>query len=91
MITTSLKALKDAFLLARSLPEDTVWSVMLTHDVASDNAAAFNIWVKDEAARIAMRQHLRLGRPEWEDDETEQHSYTSCITLSIIENKETNP
>lgn len=77
----------DASTLAQKLPPGAVWSVLLTHDTASDCPAAFNIFVEDDAARVAMRQHLGLKAPSWEDDDAEQHEYTPRITLSIIEEK----
>ena len=89
MTPASREAMHDAYGLAQMLPPDVAWSVMLTHDTASDCPAAFNVFVRDDAERGAMRQLLKLGNPSWEDDGAEQHEYTSRITLSIIE--ETRP
>ena len=80
--------MQEAFALARSLPEKTCWSVLFTDDVEPENEAAFNVWVKDENARVAMRQYLKLGLPVWEDDTSEEHNYSPRITLSISEMKE---
>jgi hypothetical protein len=80
--------MQEAFALARSLPEGACWSVLLTDDIEPENTAAFNIWVRDEAARVVMRQYLKLGLPEWEDDTSEEHDYSPRITLSISETKE---
>jgi hypothetical protein len=80
--------MQEAFVLARSLPEGSCWSVLLTEDIGPENTAAFNVWVSSEEARVAMRQYLRLGLPVWEDDMSEEHSYSPRITLSISETKE---
>lgn len=87
-MTPAAVALKEAFTLQSLLPSGAVWSIMITHDTGSDLPAAFNVWVKDDIERGNMRQHLKLGTPEREDDNSEQHNYSPRITLSIIEETE---
>jgi hypothetical protein len=88
MTPASREAMQEAYALARSLPEGIRWSVLFTEDVEPENQAAFNVYVPDEAARVAVRQHLKLGLPVWEDDVSEEHDYSPLITLSISETKE---
>jgi hypothetical protein len=81
------QAFQEAFMLFLILPAETVWSVTLTHDTEPENTAAFNLYVANEEERVKLRKHLKLGPPSWEDDVSEEHTYTPRITLSIIEEK----
>lgn len=79
---------RESYALARLLPDNAKWSVMITNDSAVDLPVAFNVYVRDEQARLALRQQMQRSFPVWECATSEEHKYTPRVTLGIIQEEE---
>lgn len=83
-------AMDAAARVLEALPDDAVWSFMVTNEDDRFNPAVLNVWVEDEDARVRMRDRLRLGKPTDEADSFETHLVHPLLNVSILEKENIN-
>jgi hypothetical protein len=80
-----IEALRTVMQLLRLLPGDYKWGLSMTEADTADGQGIFNIYVKDEDARVRMRKLLNLGCILEEGDDYEVHRLTDTLYLNICE------
>lgn len=76
---------RDSYALARLLPDNVKWSVMIEDTNSIKLPVAFNVFVRDEEERRKVRAHMNYGNPVWESADCEEHKYSPRVTLGIIQ------
>lgn len=74
---------RDSYALARLIPDGVEWSVTITDAEGIHLPVAFNVFVKDNAALAAIRNHLGMTCPEWTEPGVEEYKYTPRVTLGL--------
>lgn len=80
-----VEALRSVMMVLRLLPGNYKWALSMTESDCADGQGVFNIYVKDENARVCVRKLLNLGCIIEEGDDYEVHRLTDTLYLNICE------